>query len=658
MSDIAVVVTEADDGPVNPPGSFRLLHRVRWWGYLLLGLQLAGFLTWSAILYSRFSVTSDSALYYQGWFLIAHGKLNPYSTIGHVSFWQNDSEFLLWVLAPLYWITHTGLTLPWLQDISTAAAEAVAFTWMCELARRARGERDAALLAGLGLLLLVANPWIWWAVSFDFHTEVLATGFAALLAWDLSRGRGRAWLWIIPLLAIGGVSATYIVGIGLGGVLAGRRSRRMGAGMSVVGIGYLLFVVLIHGDALTSIPGLYGYLAVAGGTTAAPRTLPSLVAGVAAHPLGVLNALRTKWADILANLAPSGLVGLGAPIVLPLMIVIMLASALTQGFGFAEPLFQNLPLYVFLPVGTVAVLCWLIRRHRRAVLALAGLLAAQALGWAAVWGPVTPGQWLRVPAAAAAALASVDSRIPGSAEVIASQGVIGRFAARTYAYKLIGPGSLPVHGTTWFVIVPNEGIELASPATSMALVGELAGPLHATLITHVNGVWAFRWTPPPGVREITVPDGSAPLPAWTAAGAAGLTMMSGPVSGWRVTATGARGYVADGIEWQEPAGSYRATVALSATGPVSVEVWDDTAGTLVARRTIPATDGIQQVTLPVDAPHAPNATVFSGWGPFRADFVPPPAGQLLEVRVWSPGGFAVSVYSAELTSAAAGPARP
>jgi len=31
--------------------------------------------------------------------------------------------------------------------------------------------------------------------------------------------------------------------------------------------------------------------------------------------------------------------------------------------------------------------------------------------------------------------------------------------------------------------------------------------------------------------------------------------------------------------------------------------------------------------------------------------VPPPAGQLLEVRVWSPGGFAVSVYSADLTAA-------
>jgi Predicted membrane protein (DUF2079) len=651
MSDVAVVATTAGDRPVDPPRSFRLLHRVRWWGYLLLGLQLAGFLTWSAILYSRFSVGFDFAVYYQPWFLIAHGDLNPYSTAMGVRFWQNDSEFLPWALAPLYWVTRTGLTLSWLQDISIAAAEAIAFTWMCELTRRTGRERDAALFAGLGLLLLVANPWIWWSISFDAHEEALTIVFAALLARDLGRGRRRAWFWIIPLLAGGAPTATYVVGLGLGGVLAGRQSRRMGASMALLGIGYSLFVVLIHGDVMFSLPAKYGYLAATGGSTTGPATLSGLVTGAITHPLRALDALWAKRADMVANLAPGGLIGLGAPIVAPLMIVVLVANTLLPGVLFAEPIFQSLPIYVLLPVGTVAVLCWLVRRHRRAALALAGLVAAQAVGWAAVWGPVTPGQWLRVPTAAAATLASVDSRIPASAEVIASQGVLGRFSSRARAYSVSGPGPIPVHGTTWFVILPNEGIETASPATSMALVGELAGPLNATLIAHASGAWVFRWKPPPGVQEIIVPDGSTPLPAWTSAGAAGLAMVSGPVSGWRVTATGAKGYVADGIKWQEPPGGYRATVALSAAGPVNVEVWDDTSDTLVARRTIPATDGIQQVTMPVDAPDAPNATVFSGWGPFRALFQSPPAGQVLEVRVWSPGGFAVSVYNADLTTA-------
>ena len=63
------------------------------------------------------------------------------------------------------------------------------------------------------------------------------------------------------------------------------------------------------------------------------------------------------------------------------------------------------------------------------------------------------------------------------------------------------------------------------------------------------------------------------------------------------------------------------------------------------------TDGVQQVALPLTVLPAPDADVFSGWGPFRADFVSPLAGQRIEVRVWSPGGVAVNVYSGDLTTA-------
>ena len=31
---------------------------------------------------------------------------------------------------------------------------------------------------------------------------------------------------------------------------------------------------------------------------------------------------------------------------------------------------------------------------------------------------------------------------------------------------------------------------------------KLAGPLHARLVTHANGVWAFQLTPPPGITAI------------------------------------------------------------------------------------------------------------------------------------------------------------
>jgi hypothetical protein len=87
---------------------------------------------------------------------------------------------------------------------------------------------------------------------------------------------------------------------------------------------------------------------------------------------------------------------------------------------------------------------------------------------------------------------------------------------------------------------------------------------------------------------------------------------------------------------------------LSAAEPVNVEVWNDTGDTLLARRSIPAAAGMRVVTMPVDATTAYRAGIYSGHGPFRVGVVLPPAGERLEVRVWSPGHGTVNVYSAEL----------
>jgi len=121
--------------------------------------------------------------------------------------------------------------------------------------------------------------------------------------------------------------------------------------------------------------------------------------------------------------------------------------------------------------------------------------------------------------------------------------------------------------------------------------------------------------------------------------------------GWHVTSTGREGYVSDRLEWRRPPGQYQASVTLSASGPVNVEVWNDTGRTLLARRSIPLTNGIQTVTVPVDAMADYQATLFEGWGPFRAKFPDPASGERLEVRVWSSGGETVNVYSTQLSPA-------
>jgi hypothetical protein len=161
----------------------------------------------------------------------------------------------------------------------------------------------------------------------------------------------------------------------------------------------------------------------------------------------------------------------------------------------------------------------------------------------------------------------------------------------------------------------------------MVFAGQLAGPMHATLVTDANGVWAFRWSPPPGLRRLRVPGGASPLPAWTAPGAAGRAVLTGPPSGWHVTSAGREGYVADRLEWLRSPGLFQAAVTLSATGPVNVEVWNDTGDVLLTRRTMPSTNGIQTIVLPVNAGVDYHAVVYSGWGPFQTTFGHGPQGE-------------------------------
>ena len=135
MSRVTVAPAPATPAaPPRPGGSLRRLRRI---GCLVLAAKLAGFAVWSALLYHRFALTPDFAQYQQAWYLIAHGHLNPYDTVGNFTFWQNHAEFLMWPIALLYWVFPSGVTLLWLQDIGVVGAELVAFLWICQLAGEA-----------------------------------------------------------------------------------------------------------------------------------------------------------------------------------------------------------------------------------------------------------------------------------------------------------------------------------------------------------------------------------------------------------------------------------------------------------------------------------------------------------------------------------------
>jgi Predicted membrane protein (DUF2079) len=512
VKSAADITSPADTAPETPEPS-RALRAVRWAGYALLGVQLVAFGFWSVLLFQRFSLSMDFAMANQAFFEIAHGNLNPVNSILHDHVWQDHSAFIEWPQALFYWIFPNSVTLLWLQDTAVVVAEAVAFTWICELAQKYRpGRPDAALLAAVGLVLLLINPWIWWTVSFDWHDEALAVMFLVLLARDMAHHRRRAWVWVVPLLACGDVGALYAAAAGLSAILAGRRSRLPGLGITGLGLAWLAVIRLIHGDVGTPVDN-YEYLQSPAG---APFSLLALAKGMILHPGRVWLVFWTKRSLLWQNVSSAGVLGLAFIWALPVVVSVLGPNTLMFGPDFARPSFQNLPLYVLLPVGTVAVLGWLATRPApqfagRRITALVAALAAvlvlvPAVTTAATWGPRVKSSWLLVDSITATTLRHAQARIPGSAEVVVSQGVAGRFSSRKDVQALKGPGVVRLDSSpVYFVIVPYEGIEPLTPEQELHIVSRLSGPLHARLLLKRNNVWVFRWTPSPGQTTLTVP---------------------------------------------------------------------------------------------------------------------------------------------------------
>ena len=75
------------------------LRRARIVGFALIGVQLIGLGWWSYVLASRYALTKDFAEYEQAAFLLAHGHLDPYSTIVSNTFWQDHGDFMFLPIA-------------------------------------------------------------------------------------------------------------------------------------------------------------------------------------------------------------------------------------------------------------------------------------------------------------------------------------------------------------------------------------------------------------------------------------------------------------------------------------------------------------------------------------------------------------------------------
>jgi hypothetical protein len=628
---------------------------VRWAriaGYALLVAELVGFAWWSVVLVNHYALTSDFSAYNQATYLIAHGHLDPYSSSFRFPFWQNDGEFIFWPLAAIERIWPHLVTLKWLQDIAVVSAEAIAFGWICEIAAVRAAEtgtvRLPVALVGLGALMLISDPWLVWTVSFDAHPEAFGAPFLIAAARDVYRGRRTTWLWAIATIGCGAVSASYLAALGGALMLSGRRWGRVGLAFVVLGAGWTLALHALGSGLGSGVSGLYGPLiAGPGGAIPADASTGTLIRAFFSHPGRFVDTMWRSRVDLWATVSPIGALGLvWIPALVP-GILILAEGGLNLGFNFSFPSFQNCSLVAFVAVGTIELCSLWARRGghvaRWAMPLLIVLLAVNAVAWSVVWLPQTEHRWLRVSPGAARILAGINARIGPGDEVVASQGIAGGFSERQWLHPVVSSDlAFGVRAPrVWVIFAPDVGIETASVSGIRADVSQLAARPGARLVTARDGIWAFEWSPRRGARTLTL--GGA------GASQAVNPVCRGPVTHWHLTSDGHQGYVLDKAFWREPPGTYSATVSLDVTSAADVEVWDDTTSRLLARRTVPDTEGptTEQLTVPVS--RLGKQHPFEGWGLWRAVPQAPATGDVLEVRVWTPGGADhVSVYAVSL----------
>jgi hypothetical protein len=153
---------------------------------------------------------------------------------------------------------------------------------------------------------------------------------------------------------------------------------------------------------------------------------------------------------------------------------------------------------------------------RAPVVALA--LALAATGAAVVQGGLmisrVPGDWLLVTPAQATTLKQATNDIGENAEVIASYGVIGRFAERRYILTLAAaPQPFVVSArTVFFVITPRIGAEPLDPTDAAADVTFVRTQLGAQMLINKQGISVLEWHPQPDVRSVVLAGVGHPHP--------------------------------------------------------------------------------------------------------------------------------------------------
>jgi len=280
----------------------------------------------------------------------------------------------------------------------------------------------------------------------------------------------------------------------------------------------VVWTAAVHGLGFANGSNLAGYSALVNTTPkTGPVTMFDLLRALTIHPTRIYWAVKAKSGLVYENAIPTGFLGLLNPWTFGVTLMVLLSTALISQPIFLQSGFQCIPAYAIGLAGTVLTVVAILshanplshRRIRRAAAAAIGaLVVAQVIGLAAVMLPRTSSNWVRISATQADVLGTVLAATPPNAQVIISDGVMGRFSGRESVEPIPwwGGSAYPVRSrVVIFVVVPSAGIESLPPTDEVSAMHYVRDVLHARPIAAEHGVYGFRWQAPPNVHSLTLP---------------------------------------------------------------------------------------------------------------------------------------------------------
>lgn len=463
---IAGNTTEDEAGTLNRPAwrSYPRPLGMLWTTCSLLWLSVT--LKHLSYLFNHFAEPFDFGVFYQAATLLARGHWDPYISIWGITYYPNwglpfaanHMELLMWPVALVIRAFPSGFALLVTEALFLASTQFLISHWTTKLLWPSlRTNFRRAVFIGSIILFIYANAWWLAATSFSFHFQPIAVFLLVLTAYLYYYNKRRLSFLVALFICLSGVTqALYLIGLGLGLWLQNRRRNRSALIFAAFGLVTYAIAAIMNLNQGTPFAELYGYL---GGST----PIQALRA-VVRNPLPLIHQIRSNFPQGLALLFPAGTLGildwLAGPVVLLALLPEWLAG--TNQFLTELAAFQTIAVQAFLPIG-MAFLFLRILASKKAPLVYGWLFAFSMAVLVAVHmlpqdfrGAYAIDNY--VPQQAAVQLSKVLARITPNSEVIAPDGIIGRFSGRRYVYPIIAPSLLtfPLWSSPTYIILPKD----------------------------------------------------------------------------------------------------------------------------------------------------------------------------------------------------------